>query len=79
MSEIKYFFMVVNLMNKAIRYCGSSWEYCDGICNGCAKSKTKVDKTTYDYERIYHKETTTDGKFRRFLCTSYLKNILDTI
>lgn len=58
--------MVVNLMNKAIRYCGSSWEYCDGICNGCAKSKTKVDKKTYDYERIYHKETTTDGKLRWF-------------
>lgn len=55
-------------MNKVIRYCGYSWEYeyCDGICNSCAKSKTKTNKKIYDYEHIYHKETTTDGKLRWF-------------
>ena len=29
-----------------IRPCGSSWEYCDGICNGCAKSKIITSDTT---------------------------------
>jgi len=50
-----------------IRPCGSSWEYCDGICTGCAKSKTLVSNTSnYEYEEVYHKETTTDGKTRWF-------------
>lgn len=33
-------------MNKAIRPCGSSWVYCDGICSDCAKSKTTTSNTT---------------------------------
>ena len=52
-------------MNETVRRCGSSWEYCDGICVGCPKSKIKTsDTTNYTYEEIYHKETTTDGKLR---------------
>lgn len=30
-----------------IRPCGSGWEYCDGICNGCFKRKTINSTTTY--------------------------------
>lgn len=37
----------IDLDSKSIiRPCGSSWEYCDGICNGCSKYKTKDSNRT---------------------------------
>lgn len=36
------------IVKPMIRPCGSSWEYCDGICNGCTKSKITTSNTTND-------------------------------
>ena len=35
-----------------IRPCGASWEYCDGICNGCVKSKITTSNKTNDKNEI---------------------------
>ena len=31
---------------QVVRPCGSSWEYCNGICTGCVKSKIKTSNIT---------------------------------
>ena len=55
----------VDCNSMRIRPCGSWWECCDGNCKDCAKSNMKTSTTTkYDYEEVYHKETTTNGKTR---------------
>ena len=35
-----------------IRPCGSTWEYCDGVCAGCAKSRITTSNKTDDKNEI---------------------------
>ena len=46
--------------------CGSSWEFCHGVCSICHKRKIITSTNSVPYEEVYGRETTTDNKTRWF-------------